>query len=141
VPFEHPILKLRINSEKKMLLLVTKEKTDFFLYKVPLKKGWDFHSRTPINLKKKNKKKKKRNWALMALWKNGDVAFTREADILIYKPFSSEKVPEQSVCAVNPGKNGNWFTCFVGKDESLFAYYGKEFPEIAFACCSCTSGD
>jgi hypothetical protein len=29
----------------------------------------------------------------------------------------------------------------VGRDESWFAYCEKEFPEIAFACCSCTSGD
>jgi hypothetical protein len=153
--FKRPILKLRINSEEKMLLLVTKEKAtkqkatkkkatkkkatkqkaNFFLYKVSLDEYWNAHSRILLQIQEEDKT----DCELMALSKNGDVALRRYGSFSIYKPLSGGKVPE----VIKVGDCGNDYegsACFVGEYEEMFAYSGGKYPEIAFAHCDYTSG-
>ncbi|KAF1828108.1 hypothetical protein BDW02DRAFT_584730 [Decorospora gaudefroyi] len=132
VPFEHPILKLRINNQEMMLLLVTKEKAGFFLYRLPVEKSWDAHSRVILKLEKNN-------WDLLALSKNGDVACHQEGSFIIYKPFSGDVVANKILLGNSLKNNNGGSACFVGKDELLFAYCGSKYAEIAFACCELKS--
>ncbi|RYN82601.1 hypothetical protein AA0119_g13380 [Alternaria tenuissima] len=132
VPLGHPVLKLRINSEQKTILLVTKEEDDFFLYRVPLERDWKFHSRIWL--------RKMSDWDLMALSKNGDVAFRQEADFLIYNPFSDDKAHQQTISVGDSDNNGEFCACFLGEDEDSLVYCGKKFPEIAFALCMYKKG-